>query len=110
MTRNKFASLAQVLGLVLVVGCGTKEAYQADINQWIGQSQEALVESLGDPTEYQLFDDGAAYMAYRTYELGGLASVKTPVAIGERTCWTRFQLDAGGTVTAASFVEDSCRL
>jgi hypothetical protein len=61
--RKQFKYLMALISIAGLVACATAEKYNAMLNQWVGQSEDALVSNWGAPNNsYQT--DTAKYLTY----------------------------------------------
>ena len=118
--RWAFAVLL-VVGLALLpAACSTTRAYKEALGDWVGLSEQKLIEFWGEPDKKTELADGARELQYkrdRTLTVPGEFAVGSRI---ERTrsyedrqvrywCVTNFKIDAAGKVTGFNFKGNDCK-
>ena len=119
---KKFLAIV-VLGLTLN-GCATQSNYKAELDTWIGLTEDQLVNSWGPPNGLYHKPDGGKILTFAwsgSYSLPGIPNTSTSTNMGVTTtvttvtdtiiqtgCQTNFYLSPEGRITTWNFQGNSC--
>tara|TARA_R110000765_G_scaffold419573_1_gene523885 strand:+ start:103 stop:603 length:501 start_codon:yes stop_codon:yes gene_type:complete len=113
-----------ILGLTLN-GCATQSNYKAELDTWVGATENELVNSWGPPNGLYNKPDGGKILTYQesgSYSLPGYPSTSSSTNMGVTTtvttvpsdtiiqtgCKTNFYFSPEGRITTWNFQGNSC--